>query len=424
MLKILEVLIGLALVYFVYAVLISALVEGLSSRLMLRGHFLQLGILKLLGIDYKEKSEALIWKSIQILESHDRESNSSIGKAICNHPFLTSSRLQGDQGAWQSYLPSQQFSAAVIDSLLSLDKNKQLVVNSSLNMAQIRQSVESLSDGHLKASLRTLLLHGEQTISEFDLKVQNWFNLQMDRTSGWYKKWVKLITLLMGFLIAGVINLDVIELTAHLWSNDKTRNEFVNLAESYTKLDIAEAKSFVVQEFTLPIGWIDISNRFGFQSLIACKNKNSNDCLKNQATEQAFHLKLANDLEQSKLQYAVCLSTNAKEIIDIKTTKLTDDQKRQMNIICDPFTEQIKELTKQTVKLGDPSLKSSFADSPNKELYASYFILVILKFFGFLLSALLVLPGAQFWFDSMKGLLKLRTSLKPDDAATRSSTEK
>lgn len=240
MLKIIEVLIGLALVYFVFAVLISALVEGLASRLTLRGHFLQLGILKLLGIGYKEESKALIWKSIQISENPEKESNSSLGKIICNHPFLTSPRLQGDQGAWQSYLPSQQFSAAVIDSLLSLDKNKQLAdVDSSQNMAQIRQSVESLSDGHLKTSLRTLLLQGELTFSEFDLQVQNWFNLQMDRTSGWYKKWVKLVTLLMGFAIAGVINLDALELTAHLWSNDKTRNEFVNLAESYTKLDIA-----------------------------------------------------------------------------------------------------------------------------------------------------------------------------------------
>lgn len=425
MLKILEVVIGLAVVYFIYAVLVSALVESLSSKFKLRGHFLQLGILKLLGVNHTEKSKALIWKSIQMPENNGNEGNTSLGIAICNHPFLTSPRLSSDNGAWQSYLPSQQFSAAVIDSLLNQDRKKDDgEVTKPFDISRIGQEIEKLSDTHLKTSLRTLLLQEEQTLKGFDLQLQYWFNQQMDRTSGWYKKWVKLLTFAVGFLIAFVVNLDAIDLTAHLWSDDKARTEFVNLAQTYTKLDIEDAKALAIEEFTFPIGWIDISKRFGFQSLIACKEKDSVDCLKNKSIEQAHHFNSSNDLEKLKLQHSVCLSANVKDLMDVKKIELTDDQKKKVNLVCDPFEQSVAEFKKNMFAETDRASRSPEAASPNRELQLSHALLLTMKIVGFLISALLVLPGAQFWFDGMKGLLKLRTSLKPDETTSDSGEKK
>lgn len=422
MLKILEVVIGLAVVYFIYAVLVSALVEGLSSKLMWRGHFLQLGVFKLLGIEYVEKRKWLIGKSIQVQKNDGKVSNSQLGIAICSHPFLTSARSHGDQGAWQSYLPSQQFSAAVIYSLLNPDRGKNDdEVTKPFDIKRIGEEIEKLSDPHLKTSLRSLHLQEEQTLKGFDLQLQYWFNQQMDRTSGWYKKWIKIITFAVGLLIAFVINLDAIDLTAHLWSDDKARTEFVNLAQTYTKLDVEDAKALAVEEFTFPIGWIDTSKRFGFQSLIACKGKDFADCLKNKSKEQTLHLNHSNDLEKLKLQHSVCLSSNVKEFMDAKKVELTDDLKKKVNIVCDPFEQRVAEFKKNMATETNRASHNPDLASPSR---ADLLFYAFLKFFGFLISALLVLPGAQFWFDGMKSLLKLRTSLKPAETASDSSEKK
>ena len=419
MLKILEVVIGLAVVYFIYAVLVSAIVEGFSSKLMLRGHFLQLGVLKLLGIDYKEKNKTRLRKLIEISKNDGKDNNSTLGIAICNHPFLTSAKSPSDQGAWQSYLPSQQFSTAVIDSLLNSDKEKSNdEMTTPFDIQRISEKIEKLPDSHLKTSLRSLLLHEEPTLKRFDLQLQYWFNQQMDRTSGWYKKRIKVITLVMGFLVAVVINLDAIDLTAHLWSNDNARSEFINLAQTYTKLDVAEANALVIEEFTFPIGWLDVSKRFGFQSLIACQEKDSLDCLKSKSTEKALQLNHDDDLERLKLQHSVCLSANVKELMSGTKIELSDDQKKNVSIICNPFEQRITKFQKIMPAETNRVSHNSEAPSLNSRLSCSY---VLLKFLGFLISALLVLPSSQFWFDSMKGLLKLRTSLKPQENLSNSN---
>lgn len=78
--------------------------------------------------------------------------------------------------------------------------------------------------------IQNLWTTSKEDIKAFRLVLKQWFTETMDRTNGWYKQKMQMVTVLLGFLIAAGFNVNSIEITRILSKDKKAREELVNLS--------------------------------------------------------------------------------------------------------------------------------------------------------------------------------------------------
>ncbi len=117
---------------------------------------------------------------------------------------------------------------------------------------------------------------------KFRSNLENWYNDAMDRVSGWYKKHIQGILLIIGVSLAILFNVDSIRIGRTLWFDRDARQGLVSAAGSYVQQNTPKANStgaapksqdeqekgltdqmetsvkafnHVSSEFLLPVGW-------------------------------------------------------------------------------------------------------------------------------------------------------------------------
>jgi len=87
----------------------------------------------------------------------------------------------------------------------------------------------------LKQSLTALLEEGQQDIAKFEASLEGWFNNQMDRVRGWYKRKVQVVVFAVSMLVAVGSNADSIVIARTLSSNVVLRAALVEQAQDIVK---------------------------------------------------------------------------------------------------------------------------------------------------------------------------------------------
>lgn len=186
---IVEVALGLAAVYLVFSLLCSTLVEFIAGLLSLRGKQLERGIRYL--VEDEQMSEALL-----------------------THPIL--SKLS-DKYRKASYIPSENFRLALVDSL-QLYKSEDKTLLDCLN---------ELPAGGLKRSLMAMWLDSNNDEQVFKDKIETWFSGNMVRVSGWYKRQIQKVLLLVAFILAAMMNIDSIRIARDIPHDEALRVEML-----------------------------------------------------------------------------------------------------------------------------------------------------------------------------------------------------
>jgi hypothetical protein len=157
------------------------------------------------------------------------------------------------------------------DALVKLSVNPKASEDETIN--RIRAGVTALSITHpqLKQAMYAIMNSMPQTIwqkeNELELvhnNIEDWFNNAMNRLTGWYKRRSLITTLIMGILLASVVNVDSINLTGRLWREPDLRIAILSNIESIltqnntTTLDVGQLSTIQAQfsEITLPVGWL------------------------------------------------------------------------------------------------------------------------------------------------------------------------
>jgi len=182
--EILEVLIGLFLVYFVLSTMASALTEVVSSLLALRAANLEKGVKMLLQDD-----------------------EAAIG-AFYAHPVIRALTPPGESrfGVGQqrpSYIPADLFAKVY----LAIPGDMGSAVN------------------------QVFAAFGGATHPDLEKNVAKWFDQAMDRVTGWYKRKAQLIILVFGAAAIVVSNADTIAIANALWQDDTIREQIVAVAQ-------------------------------------------------------------------------------------------------------------------------------------------------------------------------------------------------
>jgi hypothetical protein len=156
-----------------------------------------------------------------------------------------------------------------IDDLL---KNKDAPRGSDA-FTSLRRGVAALSviSPEVNQTLNALLLNIEEYVDEKESKlakarqnVEGWFDDSMDRVSGVFKRYAQGLALLIGFVIALILNVDSVDLTLYLWREPTVRQALAGNAAMFElppeelEANPEEALQNFRNQFvglSLPIGW-------------------------------------------------------------------------------------------------------------------------------------------------------------------------
>jgi hypothetical protein len=94
--------------------------------------------------------------------------------------------------------------------------------------------------------------------------VEVWYDNAMERVSGWYKRSTQTITLVLGLILAGILNADTLMYAQYLWSNTAVRQALAQDASGWLKAheggttkqagDLSKLQK-ELEKTGLPLGW-------------------------------------------------------------------------------------------------------------------------------------------------------------------------
>jgi len=252
--EILEVAIGLTLVYLLLSLICSAIREGLEGWRKTRAAYLQRGIRELL----QERGGGELTRAIY---SHPQVSGLYRGDydpSRIKEGFLPS-------GAnLPSYVPSRNFVLALIDIVArGKDAGDETAAGPTapfIDAAGLRASVGTLGNARVQRVLLSAIDTAGGDLQRVQANLEAWYDSSMDRVSGWYKRRTQVILFVLGLAVTIAANANTINIATFLYSNDSARQALVAEAEVVSR-DPASRPADVRARFAdldrlgLPIGW-------------------------------------------------------------------------------------------------------------------------------------------------------------------------
>ncbi len=331
---ILEVAIGLAFLYMILSLIVTSLTELISQIFALRSSNLRRGIQTILA----------------------DVNDTGLTKQFYDHPLIKSLAWQGFSlnRRMPSYIPSHSFVMVLFDLIRNGPNSPQFKTLTDME-ALVRDLKDNplLSDDVRKQL--NVLFDTATDIYEARLLVENWFNDTMSRISGWYKRRIQIVTLLISLVVALVANADSIFLFNRLNADANTRQVLVASAERALQEGLPQVPTGDPERTPDVEGTVNfiagLQSEFSdlFQ-VIGWASPAFPDCTKVELVQ----------------------NSSAEQLVEGEQTQLLDPRAFPCN----------------------PTLQ-------------------ITRIIGWLLTAIAISLGAPFWFDMLNKLVNLRTSTQP-----------
>lgn len=253
----LDVLIGLAFLYFLLSIVCSSINEVAASVFGLRAKTLEAGIRELLG-----NKEAV-----------DHFYNDVRVKALGKKTWASFLR-----GSKPSYIPSRVFVLALLDSVvpkLAKAEGKGLVVQSGgsgpkYNLLDVvGQYAATVPNEYIRTMLQDALAEAGSRAGKVRTSLERQFDDAMQRVSGWYKRRTQVILFVVALALVAAINADSFTIGQRLWKDDVLRNAVASAATktvaskqaacaggaAQTAAETAAKCVDEVKQLQFPLGW-------------------------------------------------------------------------------------------------------------------------------------------------------------------------
>jgi hypothetical protein len=265
--RILDLAIGMALVFGSTAALASVFTELIARFLGLRGSYLLTGLRELLDgseagkVDVDDANSAFRQLRGLITTPDPSKPVPSVTAAVLGSPMLGSqgtagtisgrkltvtkgtvpsrpARVDASSGSGRdrrqllrslpSYISARTFSASIVDLVLP-DANQQTT------MTAIRDNVNQLPEGlPFKTALQALVKTAGDDVEAFRTSVEHWYDDHMARVSGWYKRRTAKITFAVGIVVVVLLNVNAITIGRTLYTDADVRSAVAAIATSST----------------------------------------------------------------------------------------------------------------------------------------------------------------------------------------------
>jgi hypothetical protein len=256
--QVLEVAIGLVLLYLLLSLICSSIREGLEAWLKTRAADLERGIRELLD---------------------DRE-GTGLAQAVYTHPLIyglfRGGYTPGLRTTWlprggnlPSYIPAGNFAVALMDVVARGAVSPGAgpaggppaapAADTGMSVQSLRAAVDKLDNQSVRRALLAAIDTAQNDLGRAQANLEAWFNSSMDRVSGWYKRRTQNIIFVIGLVLTIALNADTLKVATSLVQDEALRRAVVAQIENAPR-DTAPAADVraryeELSSLGFPIGW-------------------------------------------------------------------------------------------------------------------------------------------------------------------------
>lgn len=288
---VIQILIGLGTLFLVFSVVASAIAESLGSWSNLRGKMLKFAIAHLLHEQehYRLRQQVgFLWQGCELRCTAKNPSE------LLTEKFYASSAVRAlhNEGRLPSYIPERIFADRVIEYVarhgredrlpvgisperLLLEFETTILGTSGEDAVRLEDGTEKLAerDRTLRRELARILTRASEKpapvgqewaagrLENLRLELEGWYNATMDRARGWFKRKLHVSLLVIGLVLAIVLNIDIIALARALYDNAALRASLADQADAVLATEGARQGLEALGKVALPLGWGEIDFR-------------------------------------------------------------------------------------------------------------------------------------------------------------------
>jgi hypothetical protein len=240
---VLEVGIGMALLFLFASLIATAAQEFLEGILQKRGKDLEKGIRELLN---------------------DPEAEGDLTSSFYNHPRIASlyaGTYRAGSRRLPSYIPSESFAITLLDLILrSHPEPKRPDWQKQSEAERYWVAAQAFPNDKVRGMVLSALDVAQGDITLARKTLQAAFDATMDRVSGWYRHRAQWVLAAIGFFIAASLNIDALTVAQRLFTDDTLRKSIVASAAPVAGSPIPGGKSVEqlsrdLEKIGYPIGW-------------------------------------------------------------------------------------------------------------------------------------------------------------------------
>ncbi len=249
MTALLTVVIGLIGVYIAFALAASWVNEQVATFLQLRSKTLIAGIRSMIGdaaaadffghpliVSLGEAPAQNTWAKIgKVLGlKYVTQSVAELTKAAGAPPVAPSASTVKNP----PYVSAEHFAVVLLDLLRKKAPGVSPLASVGASSADVAAAINAIGDpANPYKPLYDILLpiwtDAKGDYDRFATALGTWYDSQMDRVSGWYKRSVQLILLYIGLIIAFAFNVDTIQIIRGLQQNSTLANSLAAATQAY-----------------------------------------------------------------------------------------------------------------------------------------------------------------------------------------------
>jgi hypothetical protein len=232
-----DTVIGLSFAFFVLSLAASAVAEWVATVLQKRSKYLLRGLRAMLEgtAEDPDRGTTRFWSAVQAERTITKDAlrvldgtrpSAADGTPLARllrHPLIAAQaqrRAGGSVTRPPSYLAASTVAAAVLDEFVGDDLSA---------MLEGRVAANALPEP-LSTTLTALARQADGSVAAFASGVESWYDAQMARVSGYYKRWIKRWILVIAAALVLVMHIDALSMAGTLWRDPEVRQAVVALA--------------------------------------------------------------------------------------------------------------------------------------------------------------------------------------------------
>jgi hypothetical protein len=162
-----------------------------------------------------------------------------------------------------SYISAKSFGEAIMDVVVPDATGRTTMDTVSHYVNEIPDSMPTL-----KASLQAMVTNAGNDIAVFRTSVEKWYDDHMARVSGWYKRHVAKITIVIGAILVVLLNINTLTIGRTLYNDSTVRTAVSSVAARTAScnglsqqacLGKLQSQLSAAAQAGLPIGWATVA---------------------------------------------------------------------------------------------------------------------------------------------------------------------
>ena len=405
----LEVVIGLAFLFFILSLILSSARELIEGYLQTRAIHLERGIREMLK---DQSGQALV----RNLYNHPIVSSLFRG----DYPDKLVNRLFKRKDAWQrvpfrshlpAYIPAANFAVALLD-IAARGLPSQDISDRELTLERAREHLEAhIKQPNVRRAVLIAIDQAKGDLEQAKMNIAAWFDSSMDRVSGWYRKETQGILIILGLLVAFTLNIDTLKVAQSLYENDALRSVIVADAQAFADQARAQGANPADQAAMLRV--------LGCTPELAASPSPSAPPSGGASTSQLAST-VSNASQGNSMAAPASATTNAAASPATDANAGTQPAPRNPRQEMSCAERRVRSLGLpigwgNVIPVGPGHYDWDFG------AWLASFPLASLP--GWLLTALAVSLGAPFWFDLLNKVMVIRSTVKPHEKSPEEASE-